>query len=114
MIMDRNSFTDDRILSDGPLEQDPNIMTLQTEDGRNVDFEFLGLIQYEGESYVVLLPAEEEEGEEASKVVILRIDVSGDSEEESYVRVDSDHTLHAVFGIFREKFRGKFHFTGED
>jgi uncharacterized protein YrzB (UPF0473 family) len=114
MTMDKNSITDDHILSDGPLEHDPSIMTLQAEDGRNVDFEFLDLIQYGGESYVVLLPVDEGEGEGSGKVVILRIDVSDDSEEESYVRVDSDHTLHAVFGIFREKFRGKFHFTDED
>jgi len=114
MTMDKNSITDDHILSDSPLEHDPSIMTLQAKDGRNVDFEFLDLIQYGGESYVVLLPAEEEEGEEEGKVVILRIDVSGDSEEESYVRVDSDQTLNAVYRIFKEKFRDKFHFTDED
>lgn len=114
MEMDKARFADDDILpGDSPVYA-PNIMTLQAEDGRNVDFEFLDLIEYDGESYVVLLPAEEEEGEESGKVVILRIDVSDDSEEESYVRVDSDHILNAVFRIFKEKFRDKYHFTDED
>lgn len=79
MEMDKARFADDDILpGDSPVYA-PNIMTLQAEDGRNVDFEFLDLIEYDGESYVVLLPAEEEEGEESGKVVILRIDVSDDS-----------------------------------
>ncbi len=108
MAADRNLFTDDHL-----REYDPGIMTLKTEDGRNVDFEFLDLIEYEGESYVVLLPADDAE-EEADRVVILRIDLSGDSEEESYVRVDSDQTLNAVYRIFKEIFRDKFHFTDED
>lgn len=113
MSMKNNRFMDDDILSDDLREYDPNIMTLQAEDGRNVDFEFLDLIEYGGESYVVLLPAEEAEGEEG-EVVILRIDVSDDSEEESYVRVDSVPALNAVYRIFKEKFRDKFHFTDGD
>ena len=114
MSMKNNRFMDDDILSDDLREYGPNIMTLQAEDGRNVDFEFLDLIEYGGESYVVLLPIDEGEGEEPGKVVILRIDISGDSDEESYVRVESLPALNAVFGIFKEKFRDKFHFTDGD
>lgn len=113
MEMDKARFADDDILPGGSPVYAPNIMTLQAEDGRNVDFEFLDLIEYGGESYVVLLPAEEAEGEEG-EVVILRIDVSDDSEEESYVRVDSVPALNAVYRIFKEKFRDKFHFTDGD
>ena len=59
MSMKNNRFMDDDILSDDLREYGPNIMTLQAEDGRNVDFEFLDLIEYGGESYVVLLPIDE-------------------------------------------------------
>lgn len=114
MEMDKAPFADDRILSGPSPVYDPNIMTLRAEDGRYVDFEFLDLIEYEGGSYAALLPAEEAQGEEEGKVVILRIDVSGDSEEESYVRVGSGPTLNAVFGIFKEKFRDKYRFTDKD
>ena len=34
----------------------------------------------------------------------VNITLSGDSEEESYVRVGSGRTLNAVFGIFKENF----------
>lgn len=114
MEMDKARSADDHILP-GPFPvYDPNIMTLRAEDGRYVDFEFVDLIEYEGGSYAALLPAEEAEGEEEGKVVILRIDVSESSEEESYVRVGSGRTLNAVFGIFKENFRDKFRFPDED
>lgn len=41
-----------------------NIMTLNDEGGSSVDFEFLDLIEYLGESYIVLPPAEEDVPEE--------------------------------------------------
>ena len=42
-------------------EELDNIIILNDEDGNEVEFEFLDLIEYEGEEYVVLLPVEEEE-----------------------------------------------------
>ena len=42
-------------------EELDNILVLNDEDGNEVEFEFLDLIEYEGEEYVVLLPVEEEE-----------------------------------------------------
>ena len=35
-----------------------NILVLNDEEGNEVEFEFLDLIEYEGEEYVVLLPVE--------------------------------------------------------
>ena len=55
-------------------EELDNIVTLKDEDGNDVKFEFLDLIDYEGEEYVVLLPAEESEDaepEEPSKLMTL-------------------------------------------
>ena len=40
-------------------EELDNIIILNDEDGNEVEFEFLDLIEYEGEEYVVLLPVEE-------------------------------------------------------
>ena len=44
-----------------------NILVLNDEEGNEVEFEFLDLIEYEGEEYVVLLPHDEEE--DADEVV---------------------------------------------
>lgn len=85
-----------------------NIVVLNDEYGNAVNFEFLDLIEYEGNEYVVLLPADE--SDEAGEVVILQVeDLSG--EEESYVSVEDENTLMAVFEIFKDKYKDKFNFV---
>ena len=94
-------------------EELDNIVTLKDEDGNDVKFEFLDLIEYEGEEYVVLLPAEEGEDAEPDEVVILQLEKDSDenSEEETYVSVDDEDVLNAVFEIFKEKFKDEFNFV---
>ena len=50
-------------------EELDNIIILNDEEGNEVEFEFLDLIEFEGEEYVVLLPVEETEdaGEEIGR-----------------------------------------------
>ena len=86
-----------------------NIVTLQNEEGEDVSFEFLDLMEYEGDEYVVLLPVEDSEGE----VVILRLDDT-DDESESYISVDDEETLAELFRIFKEKFKDEFDFVDSD
>ena len=94
-------------------EELDNIVALKDEDGNDVKFEFLDLIDYEGEEYVVLLPAEEAEDSEPDEVVILQLEKSDDenAEEETYVSVDDESILNAVFEIFKEKFKDEFNFV---
>ena len=69
-------------------ELEDNIIILNDEDGKETKFEFLDLINYDDEQYVVLLPTEEE-SDEPGEVVILRVeDTDQDSDEESYVSVE--------------------------
>ena len=89
-------------------EELDNIITLNDEDGNEVKFEFLDLIEYGGEEYVILLPVEE--GEDADEVVILKVEDTGSEEEESYVGVDDQEVLNAVFAIFKDKFKDEFNF----
>lgn len=97
-------------LDDDLPEPDDEIETiiLNDENGEEVEFEFMDLISYEGEEYVVLLPVED--CEEAGQVVILRLEEGGE-EEESYVSVDDDDILMAVFNIFKDKFKDYFNFV---
>ena len=94
-------------------EELDNIIILNDEDGNEVEFEFLDLIEYEGEEYVVLLPVEEEETEEPGEVVILKLEDTESEDEESYVSVDDEDVLKAVFEIFKEKFKDEFNFIDE-
>ena len=89
-----------------------NIVILNDEDGNEVRFEFLDLVELEDEEYVVLLPIAEEGEEEEGEVVILKVeDTDEESDEESYVSVDDEDTLNRVFEIFKEKFKDDFDFV---
>lgn len=89
-----------------------NIIQLFDEDGNEVNFEFLDLIELDDEEYVVLLPVTEEGEEEEGEVVILKLEDSEDDEEkESYVSVDDEETLNKVFEIFKERFKDDFNFV---
>ena len=89
-----------------------NIIILNDEDGNEVKFEFLDLVELDDEEYVVLLPVTEEGEEEEGEVVILKLeDTDEDSDEESYVSIDDEDTLNKVFEIFKEKFKDDFDFV---
>ena len=76
-----------------------NVIVLNDEEGNEVSFEFLDLIELDGEEYVVILKVE---------------DTDDESDEESYVSVDDENTLNRVFEIFKDKFKDEFNFVDED
>ena len=94
-------------------EELDNIVILNDEEGNEVKFEFLDLIDLDDEEYVVLLPVTEEGEEDEGEVVILKVEDNDDedSEEESYVSVEDEDTLNKVFEIFKEKFKDDFDFV---
>ena len=93
-------------------ELDDNIVILNDENGEEVKFEFLDLVELDGEQYVILLPVEAVDPEEAGEVVILQLeDTDSEDEEESYVSVDDEETLNKVFEIFKDKFKDEFDFV---
>ena len=91
-------------------EELDNIVVLNDEEGNEVEFEFLDLIEYEGEEYVVLLPNDEEE-EDAGEVLILKLEDTESEDEESYVSVEDEEVLNKVFEIFKEKFKDEFNYV---
>ena len=96
-------------------EELDNIIILNDEDGNEVRFEFLDLVELDEEEYVVLLPVSEEGEEDEGEVVILKLeDTDEDSEEESYVGVEDEEILNKVFEIFKEKYKDEFNFVDED
>lgn len=89
-----------------------NIITLNSESGE-VRFEFLDLVEYNGDEFVVLLPVDDPD--ESGEVVILKLDtIDEDAEEESYVGVEDEDTLQAVFNIFKAKFKDEFNFVDDE
>ena len=94
-------------------EELDNIVVLNDEDGNEVKFEFLDLIELDNEEYVVLLPITEEGEEEEGEVVILKVEDTDDenSDEESYVSIEDEEVLNKVFEIFKQKFKDDFDFV---
>lgn len=89
-----------------------NIITLNSESGE-VRFEFLDLVEYNSDEFVVLLPADDPD--ESGEVVILKLEATDeDAEEEIYAGVEDEDTLLAVFNIFKTKFKDEFDFVDEE
>ena len=108
---------DNEEMNNVPIEEDSNIVTLTDEDGHDVNFEFLDLIDYQGETYAILLPAEDVEQGNSDEVVILREDKNekdNEADEETYVSVDDEEILNKVFEIFKDKFKDEFNFVEDE
>lgn len=92
------------------MMENDNIIVLTDEDGVDVEFEFCASIEYEGNEYVVLLPVDDEEGE----VVILQVleaENADEDDEATYVSVEDDDVLQAVFDLFKEQAGDEFDFA---
>ena len=76
-----------------------NIITLNDENGNEVEFEFLDLIPYRQNEYVVLLPIGDSDGQ----VVILQLKEI-DDETEEYVGVENEFVLETVLGQFTRNY----------
>lgn len=86
------------------ISDEEELFVLNDEDGNEIKFEFLDLIELENENYVVLYPVENE----AEEVVILRVQET-EGEQDEYLSVD-EKTLQAVYAIFKEKFKDVYDF----
>lgn len=86
-------------------EEESNILTLTGENGEEVDFELLAVIEHEEKEYAVMLPVEDDSGE----VVILQIE-SVDEDTDSFLAVDDDAVLEAVYAAFKELYKDILNF----
>ncbi len=89
-------------------EYQAEIITLEDDLGNEKDFEFLDVVEYNNDEYIILLPVEGEE-EEKNEVMILRIE-SIDDETENYVGIDDEETLQKVFDIFKKRYEDQYDF----
>ena len=80
----------------------PEIIELTDDDGNVTRFEYMTTIDYEGELYVALMLADEdEETEEEGNVVILKIE-QDENGEDIYVSIEDEALADAVFQKFLE------------
>lgn len=89
-------------------EYEAEIITLEDDLGNEQDFEFLDVVEYDSDEYIILLPVEGEDDDQ-DEVMILRID-SVDDENENYVGIDDEEVLQKVFDIFKKRYEDEFDF----
>lgn len=87
-------------------EEDDEFVTLIDEDGKEVRFAFLGIVSYEEDDYVILLP---EDDLESGEVLILKIEVDA-QDNESYVTIEDPDTQDIVYEIFRNQYQDDYDF----
>lgn len=97
------TFEDMEFDSEGLTE---NIIVLTDENGEDVRYEFLDLIEYKNQEYVVLLPVDEE----ADEVVILKVELD-DNNQENYISVDNQKLLNVIYHLFKEKNKNSWDFV---
>ena len=76
---------------------DENLVILIDEEGNEVGFEHLMTVEHEGNYYIALEEAVEEDGDVEAEVVLLKIVHDDEKDEDSYVSIEDEDELNAVF-----------------
>lgn len=85
-----------------------DIIILNDEEGLEIQFQFLDLIEYSGRDFVVTLPIDTYDNQ---NVIIFELfDNNDDPNTEEYVIVQDDNILEIVYAIFKHKFKDQFDF----
>ena len=87
-------------LLDNLPEEEESQITLTGEDGEEITFDYLDCLTYQDTEYLVLMPTDTEE----TQIVILEIQPV-DEENETYLPVEDEAVLDAVYGLFKEKYK---------
>lgn len=91
------------------MEDNENIMKFTDEDGNIVTFEILDCIEHEGKEYAVLLP-EEGSPEDNGMVYIFEIAEELDSDTDTYLGVEDQSIIDAVYEKFMKAHKDEFNF----
>ena len=96
-------------LSPGMLEEaDPDLLTLEDEDGKEVTFEVIDATEVNGTRYLAVIPYQEdpESLQEDAELILMRI---GTDDEGEYMDiVDDDEELITVGKVFEERLRAMY------
>ena len=100
-------------------EERDNLIVLVDEDGEETEFELIDGFEFNGNEYVVLLPAlnyeeenYEEDEEEEEEVIILKVE-RNEKDEESFVNIEDEDELDSVFEEFKSRMEEEYDFYDE-
>ncbi len=81
------------------------LIALTDENGNEVVFEILGVVEYDNQEFAVLI----ENSADADEVVIFKIQ-SLDDENEEFVSIEDEELLNKVFELFKAQYDGYMKF----
>ena len=76
-------------------------ITIQDDDGNEFELEHLGTLEYEGEEYMVFLPADMDEDDPDFGFIILQVVEVNGSEE--FASVDDEDKLQRIYDYYMEQ-----------
>lgn len=80
---------------------------LTDEDGNEVEFDLLDNVEYEGNSYLIMLPADDNDD---GNVVIMLLEEGETEEDDTLLTVTDEKILDEVYAIFKENNKDFFDF----
>lgn len=83
------------------MEEMDNVVVLLDEEGNELSFECIDVVEHQGEEYVVLLPTDPQTEEEEHEVTILKHEFD-ENEEDIFVVEENEELLDEVFEIFQQ------------
>jgi len=104
---------------DNEMETEEEIFTLTDEDGKESDFRLIGRHDDDGQSYVALIPIDENgeeidiEDDEDGGFVILKV-VEDEDGEESLVEIEDDEEFDRIADIFEDELFDDLDYDDED
>lgn len=80
-----------------------SFITLEDENGNEIDFLLLDVMEYEGADYMVLMPLTDEDGdEEEEELFFLKAEKT--EEGEVYTSIEDEQLLNAVANAYEKEF----------
>ena len=76
-------MANEEVMNEMDMENEGTLITLEDEEGNEVEFEFLDIVEYDGEEYIVLI---------------------------EYVSIEDEDLLDKLFDIFKKKYEGEINF----
>ena len=89
------------------MEDVNQVITLVDDNGNEIDFFFLDVIEYDGKEYAALIPVDE--SEDGDEVTILEAKRNADGEFDDMIGISDEAVLNAVFELFIKNYNEDEH-----
>ena len=94
------------------MADNENIFTLTDEEGNESQFELIGNLDINDNTYVALVPVDTKEGDE-EEYVILKVE-EDENGEEFLVTIDDDDEFDEVADAFEDEFMAEFDYDAAE